>query len=122
MLESFDPDPVACAAAVREALALGSWPLAPILAPWGGMPQAPGMFAVSWLDTRRLPVHVDPALELQYVSARIRTDGVMVWFVVNRDGLHLRCRYPDTPEARANVGRWLDGVERGLRDVVADPA
>ncbi len=80
------------------------------------------MFAVSWLDTRRLPVHLDPALELQYVSARIRTDGVMVWFVVNRDGLHLRCRYPDTPEARANVGRWLDGVERGLRDVVADPA
>ena len=119
VIESFDADPVACSAAVKEALRLGSWPLAPILAPWGGMPQAPGMFAVSWLDTRRLPVHLDPALGLQYVSARIRTDGVMVWFVVNDSGLHLRCRYPDTAEARANVGRWLDAVESGLRSAVA---
>ena len=119
VIESFDADPVACSAAVTEALRLGSWPLAPILAPWGGMPQAPGMFAVSWLDTRRLPVHLDPALGLQYVSARIRTDGVMVWFVVNDSGLHLRCRYPDTAEARANVGRWLDAVESGLRAAVA---
>lgn len=121
VLESFDPEPAACATAVREALSLGSWPLAPILAPWGGMPQAPGMFAVSWLDTRRLPVELDPALELQYVSARIRTDGVMVWFVVNGSGLHLRCRYPDTPEAREHVGRWLDAVEEGLRADVRGP-
>ncbi|NHI20593.1 condensation domain-containing protein [Phycicoccus endophyticus] len=119
VIESFDPDPAACASAVKEALGLGSWPLAPILAPWGGMPQAPGMFAVSWLDTRRLPVRIDPALELQYVSARIRTDGVMVWFVVNDSGLHLRCRYPDTPQARENVGAWLDAVERALRVAAA---
>ncbi|MBM6405903.1 peptide synthetase [Phycicoccus sp. CSK15P-2] len=119
VIESFDVDPAACAASVKEALRLGSWPLAPILAPWGGMPQAPGMFAVSWLDTRRLPVDLDPALEVQYVSASIRTDGVMIWFVVNDDGLHLRCRYPDTPEARASVGRWLDEVEAGLRRVVS---
>ncbi|NHA70131.1 condensation domain-containing protein [Phycicoccus flavus] len=121
VVESFDPDPRACAAAVREALDLGSWPLGPILAPWGGMPQAPGMFAVSWLDTRRLPVELDPALELQYVSAAIRTDGVMIWFVVNDTGLHLRCRYPDTPEARANVGRWVDAVEEGLRAAAVPP-
>jgi hypothetical protein len=118
VIESDDPDPVACAAAVREAVGLGSWPLGPILAPYGGMPVGPGMFALSWLDTRRLPIVVDPALEVQYVSAAIRTDGVMVWFVVNDGGMHLRARYPDTPEARENVGRWLDAVEAGLRAVV----
>ncbi|MBR7742538.1 peptide synthetase [Phycicoccus sp. BSK3Z-2] len=115
VLESADPDPRACRAAVKEAMELGSWPLGPILAPWGGMPQAPGMFAVSWLDTRRLPVRLDPGLATQYVSASIRTDGVMIWFVVNDEGLHLRCRYPDTPQARDSVGGWLDAVEEGLR-------
>jgi hypothetical protein len=119
VIESADPDPVACATAVTEALGLGSWPLGPILAPYGGMPVRPGMFAVSWLDTRRLPIAVGDDLDVQYVSAAIRTDGVMVWFVVNRAGLHLRCRYPDTPEARDGVGRWLDEVEKGLRGIVA---
>jgi hypothetical protein len=119
VIESDDPDPRACATAVEEAIGLGSWPLGPILAPYGGMPVRPGMFALSWLDTRRLPVSVDPALELQYVSAAIRTDGVMVWFVVNDTGMHLRARYPDTPEARESVGRWLDAAESGLRDLVS---
>ncbi len=117
VLESTDPDPQACAAAVKEAIGLGSWPLAPIFAPYGGMPEGPGMFAMSWLDVRRLPVAVDPALEVQFVSAAIRTDGVMIWFVVNDAGMHLRCRYPDTPEAHRNVGRWLDLVEQRLREL-----
>lgn len=115
VLESGDPDPLACRDAVREAIALGSHPLAPILAPYGGMPQSPGMFAISWLDTRRLPVAVDQRLDIQYVSAIIRTDGVMIWFNVNETGLHLRCRYPDTPEARRHVGDWLDAVEARIR-------
>jgi hypothetical protein len=119
VVESEDPSPPACETAVREAIGLGSWPLGPILAPYGGMPVRPGMFAISWLDARRLPAVVDPALEVQYVSAVIRTDGVMVWFVVNDSGLHLRCRYPDTPEARHNVGRWLDAVGEGLRELVS---
>lgn len=115
LLECSEPDPAACAAAVAEAISLGSHPLAPILAPYGGMPTRPGMFAVSWLDTRRLPVAVDDRLEPQHVSAVIRTDGVMIWFVVNTTGLHLRCRYPDTTTARSSVGAWLDDVEVGLR-------
>ncbi len=119
VIESADPEPVTCAAAVEEATGLGSWPLAPILAPYGGMPVTPGMFAVSWLDARRLPAPTAHASDFRYVSAAIRTDGVMIWFVVNESGLHLRCRYPDTPEARANVGRWLDAVEFGLRDLAA---
>ncbi|MEV8273392.1 peptide synthetase [Microbacterium sp. NPDC077184] len=110
-----DPDPRACAASLRLSLALGSHPLAPILAPWGGMPQAPGMFALSWLDVRRLPVRLARDTEAQWVSASIETDGVMIWFVVGDDGLHLRCRYPDTAEALQNVGRWLDAVERAVR-------
>lgn len=109
VLEAADPDPRAAAAAIREALRLGSSPLADVLAPWGGMPEAPGMLAISWLDLRRLPVRVDTAaLEAQYVGATIRTDGVMLWFILDETGLHLRCRYPDTPEAREHVGTWLD--------------
>ena len=117
VIECADPDPGACAVAVREAIALGSYPLAPILAPYGGMPATPGMFAISWLDARRMPIALDPTLEAQYVSAVIRTDGVMIWFIANDTGLHLRCRYPDTPEARANVGAWLDAIGAGLAAV-----
>ncbi len=119
VIESHDPELQACRASVREAIILGSHPLAPILAPYGGMPVRPGMFAISWLDTRRLPVAVDHDLRFQYVSAVIRTDGVMVWYIVNDTGLHLRCRYPDTPEARQSVGSWLDAVGAGLRAVVS---
>ena len=120
VIESADPDPVACAAAVKEAVRLGSWPLADVLAPWGGMPAAPGMFAISWLDLRRLPVRVDSVgLEAQYVGAAIRTDGVMLWFVLDDSGLHLRCRYPDTLEARGSVGGWLDALVERLRVTAA---
>ncbi|MDO9357238.1 MAG: hypothetical protein Q7T55_26310 [Solirubrobacteraceae bacterium] len=122
VIESADPAPVACIAAVEEATGLGSWPLAPIFAPRGGMPSPPGMFAISWLDARRMPVPAGPDTELKYVSAAIRTDGVMIWFAVNSAGLHLRCRYPDTPEAREHVGGWLDAVEAGLRALASPGA
>jgi GNAT superfamily N-acetyltransferase len=80
------------------------------------MPEAPGMFAISWLDLRRLPVRVDAAgLEAQYIGAAIRTDGVMLWFILDESGLHLRCRYPDTAEARTHVGAWLDLLVERLR-------
>lgn len=115
VIESSDPDPAACVAAVQEAIGLGSWPLAPILEPLGGMPHEPGLFAVSWLDARRLPAPPEQAIEFKHVSAAIRTDGVMIWFLVNSSGLHLRCRYPETPEARESVGQWLDEIEAGLR-------
>ncbi|MGB5952784.1 MAG: peptide synthetase, partial [Ornithinimicrobium sp.] len=108
VLESRDADPAACAVALKEALQLGSHPLAPIMAPYGGMPSGPGMFALSWMDNRRLPIRVGPDLSLQHVSAVIETDGVMIWFVVSEAGLHLRCRYPDTSPARASVSYWLD--------------
>ncbi|MFZ2528710.1 MAG: GNAT family N-acetyltransferase, partial [Rhodococcus sp. (in: high G+C Gram-positive bacteria)] len=116
VLESTDTDPTAAAAAVKEAVRLGSWPLEDVLRPWGGMPEAPGMFAISWLDLRRLPVRIDATgLQAQYVGATIRTDGVMLWFILDESGLHLRCRYPDTPEARRNVGTWLDLLIARLR-------
>ena len=76
------------------------------------------MFAVSWLDTGRLPIAPGRLRDIQYVSAVVRTDGVMIWFIANEAGLHLRCRYPDTPEARRNVGAWLDAVYGGLRDTI----
>ncbi|MBP2435913.1 GNAT family N-acetyltransferase [Microbacterium amylolyticum] len=123
VIESRDPDPKACASAVKEAVRLGSVSLEDVLEPWGGMPEAPGMFAISWLDLRRLPVHVDSVgLEAQYVGARIRTDGVMLWFVLDGSGVHLRCRYPDTPEARTNVGKWLDLLVARMRQLARESA
>jgi mycolipenoyl-CoA---2-(long-chain-fatty acyl)-trehalose mycolipenoyltransferase / long-chain-acyl-CoA---trehalose acyltransferase len=116
VLESTDPDPKAASEAVQEAVRLGSWPLEDVLAPWGGMPETPGMFAISWLDLRRLPVRVDAAgLQAQYVGASVLTDGVMLWFILDESGLHLRCRYPDTIDARRHVGRWLDRLVEQLR-------
>lgn len=116
VLENDDPSLEASHRAVKEAIRLGSQPLAPIMRPYGGMPAEPGMFAMSWLDHRRLPIAVDEALRPQHVSAVISTDGVMIWFVINETGLHLRCRYPDTPQARASMPAWLDALETRLRE------
>lgn len=121
VIESVEPGPVAAGEAVKEAMRLGSWPLADVLAPYGGMPAAPGMFAISWLDLGRLPVSTDPALAAQLVGAVTRTDGVMLWFVLDESGLHLRCRYPRTPEAHDSVGRWLEALVARLRELAATP-
>lgn len=120
VLDCDSVDPSACATAVRDAITLGSYPLEPLLRPWGGMPNTPGMFALSWLDNRRLPVQVPDAAHPQHVSAWIRTDGVMAWFVLNDDGMHLRVRYPGTPEAVATVGQWVRRVADGLRALGSD--
>lgn len=114
VIESNSTDPQECSRAVKEAIELGSYPLAPILAPFGGLPIAPGMFALSWLDTRRL-VQLPAGSQVQYISAAVHDTGVMVWFIVNDDGLHLRARYPAMPQARTAMGVWLDAVEEGLR-------
>ena len=66
------------------------------------------------VDSRRV--------QAELVSARIRTDNVMVWFVSDGTGLHLRCRYPDTDTARASVGTWLDAVVAGVRERAVGPA
>ncbi|MBB3115898.1 hypothetical protein [Corynebacterium bovis] len=130
VLECTSTDPAECADAVRAAVRLGGHPLAPILDPsgedpCGGMPNTRGMFALSWLDNRRLPVAVPASADVdgvtadaQHVSADVRTDGVMVWFVLDDTGLTLRCRYPDTPTARRTAGAWTLAV----CDAVADAA
>ncbi|MDQ4504079.1 peptide synthetase [Sinomonas sp. ASV322] len=108
VLDIADPDPSSCAAAVAEAVRLGAHPLAPIFDRIGSAKEPPGMFAISWLDMRRLPLGIDPSLEPQFVSAVLPTDNIMIWFIVAEDGLHLRCRYPDNAVARSTVGAWLD--------------
>lgn len=115
VLENDDESYAASYRTVKEAIRLGSYPLGPIMEPYGGMPQEPGMFAMSWLDHRKLPVNVAEDLNPQHVSAVIRTDGVMIWFVINDSGMHLRCRYPDTRQARRAMRTWLAGLVYGLR-------
>ncbi len=121
VIEADDPDPHSCTTAVREAVALGSHPLAPIMAPYGGMPASTGMFAVSWLDDRRMPIQLPAGLNPLQISAMVPTTGVMVWFVTNDHGMHLRVRYPDTPEAHVSVGTWLAAVSGGIRALVGLP-
>lgn len=115
VLENDDDSYAASYRTVKEAIRLGSYPLEPIMQPYGGMPQEPGMFAMSWLDHRKLPVNVPEDLNPQHISAVIRTDGVMIWFVINESGMHLRCRYPDTRQARRAMRTWLAGLVYGLR-------
>lgn len=128
VIECASTEPHACDDAVRSAITLGSHPLERIMRPYGGMPERPGMFALSWLDYRRLPVAVPADSNPKHVSAVIRTDGVMAWFVVTDTGLRVRVRYPDTPLAETNVGAWLDAVVEVLRslavghDAVAEPS
>lgn len=119
VLDCADGEPTSGAAAIRGALSLGSYPLAPLLAPWGGMPATPGMFAISWLDARRIPIDHPAITDVQWVSAATDTDGVMIWFLATDDGLHLRVRYPDTPPARASVPRWVDAAQSALAAAAA---
>ncbi|MCD7100778.1 peptide synthetase [Pseudoclavibacter sp. 13-3] len=116
VIECTSDDPRECRQDVQDALQLAATPLAGIFDPRGGMPAGPGMFAISWLDTRRLPVQLPADLATQYVSASLRVDGVMIWFVVSPTGLHLRCRYPDTPQARASMRAWLEAVVHRLQE------
>jgi hypothetical protein len=78
-----------------------------------------GMFAISWMDMRRMPVGLPEEADARAITSRVRTDGVMIWFVLEDTGLHLRCRYPDTPEARDSVDTWLDGIVAGLRSAAS---
>lgn len=109
-------DPVEAMHSVKEAILLGSYPLGPLLEEFGGMPHTEGMLAVSWLDNRKLPVQVDPAMDPQHISAEIKVNGVMLWFVINEDGMHVRVRYPDTPEAQENVSVWCRNVCATLQE------
>ena len=49
---------------------------------------------------------------IRTILARARTDDQdrLVEAEEPLAGLHLRCRYPGTPDARRSVGAWLDGV------------
>jgi len=110
VLEIAEPTSEASTAGIADAVRLGAHPLAPIFDRLGGVPATPGLFAISWLDLRRMPLRLDESLEPQFVSAVLPTDGLMIWFIVNGSGLHLRCRYPDNLVARASVDGWLDAL------------
>jgi hypothetical protein len=119
VLDLSEPTVSAATAAIKQALRMGSVPLAPIFAPHGGQMVPSGMFAISWMDMRRMPVGLPEEADARAITSRVRTDGVMIWFVLEDTGLHLRCRYPDTPEARDSVDTWLDGIVAGLRSAAS---
>src|SRR5699024_12232933 len=77
VIEVTESDIKGAATAVREAVLLGSHPLEEILIPWGGLPETPGMFAISWFDLRRLPLPIDGIpLAAQDVRAELHPGGL----------------------------------------------
>lgn len=115
VIECAQADVAAAAAAVRSSVDLARYPLESVADAVGGFPVTRGMIALSWLDGRRLPAVPPEAEEIQFMSASLEVDGVMIWFLVGEDGLHLRCRFPGTPEAGSSVAAWLDAVVTGIR-------
>lgn len=64
------------------------------------------VFMVSYVDYRRfdLPDWSMP----QHVSSSSETDALQLWFWRDRDGLHLRARYPSTETGRSTAAEVLD--------------
>lgn len=75
---------------------------------------------VSYVDYRRIPGHeLHEQLQMTQASPDAPTTDVQLWWVRDDSGLALRCRLPDTAEARRIVGAWLDEVEQILRQLAA---
>ncbi len=73
---------------------------------------------VSYVDYRRVPGHeLHDSLRMTQASPDAPTTDVQLWWVRDDSGLALRCRLPDTVEARHIVGGWLDEVEKSLRQL-----
>lgn len=67
---------------------------------------------VSYMDFRH---RGDPLPQARYISSTSPTDTAQLWFSRNRDGLAVRAKYPDTPEARQIMGGVLDRLSAALR-------
>jgi hypothetical protein len=122
VLDVEESRPDAVTDAVRRAVRRGAVPLRQVFSQTGRMPTPPGMLAVSWMDVRRMAVRLPPEARAQAITASLPTDGVMIWFVAEDEGLHLRCRYPATDEARVSVRAWTDGIVEAVRGAAEDHA
>ncbi|WP_156724982.1 condensation domain-containing protein [Streptomyces apocyni] len=73
-------------------------------------PTSPDLFSiVSFVDTRGIP-ESERWLDMKaYALLRVSYgDQVCVWLTRNHEGLHLCCRYPDTPAAHKNMRRYVE--------------
>lgn len=74
-------------------------------------------FVVSYLDARRVagaPPQPDDTMLRSRIHAR---PEVYLWLTRGERGVHLSARFPDTPVARANVGRFVTAVARAAAHV-----
>ncbi|MGP5929910.1 hypothetical protein [Corynebacterium glyciniphilum] len=67
---------------------------------------------VSYMDFRH---RGDPLPQARYISSTSPTDTAQLWFSRTRDGLAVRAKYPETPEARQIMGGVLDRLSAALR-------
>lgn len=101
----------ATAAWLRDAVTVAGLPLETMVRECSPELPAGAVPMVSYMDFRGLG---DPVPQARYVSSTSPTDTVQLWFSRIRDGLSVRAKYPDTPEARQVMGGVLDRLSKAL--------
>jgi len=113
----------AAGAAVRAGVRLGEVPLDQVLdsLPAPLVQTRADVFMVSWLDYRHLPGAARMRERAaHHVSAATLADDLQLWLSRTDDGIAVRARFPETPEARQTVGDLLDRLGARLHEV-AEP-
>ncbi|MBE7160743.1 MAG: peptide synthase [Williamsia herbipolensis] len=102
----------ATGADLRAAVGLGAVPIGAVVEAVGGLTFVRSdVFMVSYVDYRRLPGAAHLAdLDAHHISNVTRADDVQIWISRTDEGLALRTRHPDTPDAGRVVGDFLDAV------------
>ncbi|BDH58737.1 condensation domain-containing protein [Tsukamurella sp. PLM1] len=117
----FDRTVADTARELRHALELAEVPLRQVIAATAGgyRPRRQDVFMASYLDYRRIaPAANAFGSNRTHVSNVTRCDDVQLWFSRTDDGIAVRTRHPDTPQAH----RTMRTVLRGLRAVLAGVA
>jgi hypothetical protein len=106
---------------LAAALPLAEIGLTPVYAAFGDRlrPGRSDVFMMSYVDYTRLPMPRGDVVVRQ-ISSQKPTDTAQWWFWRDRDGIHVRVRYPHTERAVAVLGDTLDTMQT-LLDSVLDP-
>ena len=106
---------------LAAALPLAEIGLTPVYAAFGDRlrPGRSDVFMMSYVDYTRLPTPRGDVVVRQ-ISSQKPTDTAQWWFWRDRDGIHVRVRYPHTDQAVAVLADTLDTMQ-ALVDSILDP-
>lgn len=108
----------------RAALPLSTVPIPRVLEALGAhfVRRRDDVFMVSYVDYRRLPGADSPHLDAHHISNETTADDAQFWVSRTADGLFLRARFPDTPEAHAVLHDFVTALTAVVQSVVAHAA